>query len=205
MSITFIRHAQSEANAGGVSKPNPIIELSPLGHQQALALASEISPPPTKVYLSEFLRTHQTAAPILDKFSLQPVIVPCLNEFNVFGFEVVKGMTGAQRLPLAKRYWKTCDPDASFGQGAQSFNEFCAQVGEFITLLAEGRIVDDSIVFGHGMWFSVFSWLQETHSSPPISSTEMKAFFSYLTQHHPANCSQHILRYTDWHPTAQLS
>jgi len=194
MSITFIRHAQSEANTGGVSKPNPIIELSPLGQQQALELVTKISQKPARVYVSEFLRTHQTAAPILDQFSLQPVILPCLNEFNVFGFDIIEGMTGAQRLPLAKRYWKACDPDTSFGLGAQSFNEFCSQVRDFITLFTQGELVDNSLVFGHGMWFSVFSWLQETNITHSVSSTEMKEFFSYLREHHPANCSQHILR-----------
>ncbi|WP_241576042.1 histidine phosphatase family protein [Rosenbergiella collisarenosi] len=194
MSITFIRHAQSEANVGGVSKPNSTIELSPVGQQQALELATQFSQKPTQVYVSEFIRTHQTAAPILDKFSLQSVILPCLNEFNVFGFDIVEGMTGAQRLPLAKRYWKACDPDANFGQGGQSFNEFCSQVRDFISLFTQGEIVDHSLVFGHGVWFSVFSWLQETNFTTSVTSAEMKEFVSYLTEHHPDNCSQHILR-----------
>ena len=40
--LYLIRHAQSEANAGGISKPERDIALSPLGREQAQALVARL-------------------------------------------------------------------------------------------------------------------------------------------------------------------
>lgn len=187
MGVIFIRHAQSETNIGGISKPNAQIRLSPLGEIQAQELTDHIQTKPSHIFVSEYIRTHQTAAPLLKKFDLQATVLPCLNEFNAYGYEEVKGLTGAQRLPLTRRYWRECDPDSTHGEGSQSFNEFCQQVMHFIALLEEGSIPDGSIVFGHGMWFSVFSWLQKNAIKSLVNQEQMADFFKYLKRNHPKN------------------
>ena len=60
--LYLIRHAQSEANAGGISKPERDISLSPLGREQAQALVARL-PRSAHIYTSELRRTHETAAP----------------------------------------------------------------------------------------------------------------------------------------------
>ena len=193
MSVTFIRHAQSETNIGGVSKPNALITLSPYGETQAEDLATHIQEKPSHVFVSEYIRTHQTAAPTLQKFNLQATILPCLNEFNAFSYDTVKGMTGQQRLPLTRRYWRECDPDKTHGEGSQSFNAFCRQVMQFITLFEEGSVPDGSLVFGHGMWFSVFLWLRENKIKSAVNKQQMAEFFKFLRLSHPENCEMIIL------------
>ena len=65
MTLTFVRHAQSEANAADVAStavPGP--PLTPLGLEQADKLANELAANRYDgVYVSAMLRSQQTAAP----------------------------------------------------------------------------------------------------------------------------------------------
>ncbi len=188
MSIIFIRHGQSESNIGGVSQPNHLIMLTDKGKLQAQELAIKIQCKPERIYTSEYRRTQLTAAPLLDKFELQASVLPCLNEFNAYSYESVRGMNGQQRLPLMRRYWRECDPNIDHGPGSQSFNAFCRQVREFMTLLERGDIPDNSLIFGHGIWLSVFLWLRQFAITSAVTSQQMAEFFIFLKTHHPKNC-----------------
>lgn len=188
MRIIFIRHAESEANVGAVSQPNQTISLTARGHQQARALLADIPWEPRAVFVSEYIRTHQTAAPVLARFNLQKTVMAPLNEFNLFGYDVVKGLTGQQRLPLTRRYWRACDPHAVHGEEGQSFNAFCQQVRRVMTLLEQGAIPDGSLLFGHGLWISVFLWLRQNGLTSEITAQQMADFFGFLKQNHPRNC-----------------
>lgn len=189
MAIIFVRHAGSETNIGGVSKPNKNISLSSKGQIQARELAEKIHSRPVCVFISEYVRTLQTARPVLKKFDLQATVLPCLNEFNAFSYDRIEGMTGQQRLPLTRRYWRDCDPDIRHGEGAQSFNDFCDQVREFMTMLERKEIPDGSLIFGHGMWLSVFMWLNQTNIASSVAKEEMGDFFYFMKLNHPLNCS----------------
>lgn len=188
MAIIFVRHAESEANIGGVSKPNKSIMLSPKGQIQARELAENIHTLPVCVFISEYIRTLQTARPVLKKYDLQATVLPCLNEFNAFSYDRIEGMTGQQRLPLTRRYWRECDPVVKHGEGAQSFNDFCHQVRGFMGMLDRKEIPDGSLIFGHGMWLSVFMWLNQTKKISSVTKEEMGDFFKFMKLNHPSNC-----------------
>lgn len=55
--LYLIRHGESEANAGGISKPERDIKLSPLECEQAQALVARL-PPGRHIYTSELRRTQ---------------------------------------------------------------------------------------------------------------------------------------------------
>ncbi len=156
--ITIYRHAESEANIGGVSKPNAEILITDEGQKNAKILAQSIVEKPTKIYISEFIRTKQSAAPVCTKFNIEPQPLAQLNEFNTISFELVEGLTGAQRVPLTRKYWVEADPNARFGKDAETFNEFAKRVIDFIRVLK--TLEDGSIIFCHGMWMSYFLWSQ---------------------------------------------
>jgi len=65
MSIFLIRHAESEANINGKTLSHASIALSEHGHNQAQTLCSKL-PEINHVIVSQYLRTHQTAAPLLE-------------------------------------------------------------------------------------------------------------------------------------------
>lgn len=175
--IIFFRHAQSEANAGGVSKPNAEIQLTSVGQQQAALLASKYCNKPTAIFTSTFLRTQQTAAPLADKYHQTPKALACLNEFNTFDFELIKGLDGQQRLPLTLAYWREANPDKKHGANAQSFNDFNYQVIEAIQTIQ--KLPHNSVIFGHGMWFSLFAWHVLVDSTKHFDTIQLRAFFKF--------------------------
>lgn len=107
--LTFIRHGESIANSGGVTMAHDAIPLSELGKAQAQALAAVLDLQPSRIVVSEFLRTHQTALPFCDNVSMQPVIHSALNEFSCLDPALIQGMVGAQRRPMAEAYWQAAE------------------------------------------------------------------------------------------------
>lgn len=154
--LTFIRHGESIANAGGVTMAHDAIPLSELGKAQAQALAAVLDLQPSRIVVSEFLRTHQTALPFCNKVSMQPVIHPALNEFSCLDPALIQGMVGAQRRPIAEAYWQTADPDQRMGEQADTFHEFEQRVAAFIPEL--DSLPDKTVLFGHGIWFALLTW-----------------------------------------------
>lgn len=193
--IIFARHAESEANAGGISKPNEIVELTETGLAQAQLLADEWSEQPSQIYVSKFIRTTQTATPLMQKYDMEPVEFAGLNEFNTFGYEFVEGLTGEERLPLAIAYWEEADPDARRGETGQTYNEFCAQVEDFIPTLF--TLENNSAIVGHGLWITQLMWQTLGFGSRVSDSQSMKAYMKFHMALHVGNTQKFNLYLTD--------
>ena len=153
--LYLIRHAQSEANAGGISKPERDIALSPLGREQAQALVARL-PRSNHVYVSELRRTHETAAPYCRAHGITPQVLPQLNEFSCLAFDRIRGMDGAARRPLADAYWQRTDPLECTGAGADSFAAFNQRLSAFLAHYPQ--LEDGSLLFGHGIWIGLLAW-----------------------------------------------
>ncbi len=108
--LTFIRHAQSVSNAGGITLPHHQIPLTELGHRQAHALPGLLNMNPACVVVSTMIRTHQTAKPFCTQVGIKAIDRQGLDEFSVIDPEMIKGMTGDQRKPLVQAYWDDPDP-----------------------------------------------------------------------------------------------
>jgi len=175
--LTMYRHAESEANIGGISRPNAEIEITESGRLHAEQVAEKIINKPSKIYISEFIRTEQSAQPLLDKFNIKPIKYAGLNEFNTFGYETVKGLNGQQRAPLTLNYWKTSDPNKRIGDTGETFNEFSQRVKNFIPTLK--TFEDKSIIFGHGMWMTYFIWLTISKSHG-FTDDQIMRYFMYF-------------------------
>ncbi|MBV7435490.1 histidine phosphatase family protein [Cardiobacteriaceae bacterium TAE3-ERU3] len=154
--IYLIRHAESTANAGEISQPNPEVDLTAKGRAQARQLAERLTLEPSKVVVSEFIRTRQTAQPWLDKLGIEPEVDGLINEFNVLGYSVVKGMTGKQRQPVGQRYWRKCSLQERVGEDGETFAEFSARVSKFLDTLHTRE--DGSVLFIHGMFIKLIMW-----------------------------------------------
>ena len=153
--LYLIRHAKSEANAGGISKPERDIALSPLGREQAQALVARL-PRSNHVYVSELRRTHETAAPYCRAHGITPQVLPQLNEFSCLAFDRIRGMDGAARRPLADAYWQRTDPLECTGAGADSFAAFNQRLSAFLAHYPQ--LEDGSLLFGHGIWIGLLAW-----------------------------------------------
>jgi len=154
--ITFVRHAQSIANAGAVTMAHDAIPLSEVGRAQANALAALLEVKPSKVFVSKYIRTHETAEPFCQKCSITPEVHPLIHEFSSIDPELIQGMNGEQRRPIADAYWKEANPNKRMGINAETFIEFEKRVDDFF--LEMQLLPDQAVFFGHGIWLSMLIW-----------------------------------------------
>lgn len=90
VTIEFVRHAESFANAQGwIDTAVPGVPLTPLGDAQALLRAGELHPlgPYAGIWASELTRAQQTAQALTDMYMTNPMILPGLNEINAGIFD----------------------------------------------------------------------------------------------------------------------
>ncbi|MCL2524165.1 MAG: histidine phosphatase family protein [Betaproteobacteria bacterium] len=155
--LYLIRHGESLANAGGITMEHAAIPLTELGHQQAQALAALLPPEPAGVWVSPFLRAQETARPYCARTSRSPVILTLLHEFETIDPDLLQGMTGQERRPIADAYWQQCDPDRRMGARAETFREFARRVQIFCDEHLDA-LPDGAVLFGHGIWIGMLVW-----------------------------------------------
>lgn len=119
-------------------------------------MAETLNIAPAKVQVSELVRTQQTAQPFCDKHQVSYQINPLLNEVHAISHELIDGMTGEQRRPIAQAYWMEGDVNKRMGEQADTFNEFRERVDGFIGAMVD--LPDNSVIFGHGIWFGLLMW-----------------------------------------------
>lgn len=127
ITLTLIRHAESEANAADIAStvvPGP--PLTPLGKEQADKLASKLSGGDTDgVFASEMLRTQQTAEPVAKALGKQVTVLPGLNEIPAGWFEGISVKDTSGTFLLGPESW--LKGDRRFGiPGSVNGNQFNA-------------------------------------------------------------------------------
>lgn len=159
--IYLIRHGQSTANAGGEAQPNSQIPLTQLGHKQAHSVAQwvqhTLGDHIESISVSSFLRTQQTAQPLLERVAMSAQIIEGLQEFNYLSFSCIEGRDFATRLALMDEYWASAHPEYSQGADAESFAQFYQRVAK---VLSDFEQFEDGnhVVYTHGFWISMLIW-----------------------------------------------
>ncbi|BBZ45685.1 histidine phosphatase family protein [Mycobacterium parmense] len=123
ITLTFIRHAQSEANASGVidtEVPGP--GLSPEGKEQALEVAHQHHDFDA-VYASTMTRAQQTAAPLAAEMGKQVEILQGVQEINAGWYNGKPESMAAATYMVAPRDWLNGDRQDSI-PGSVSGTEF---------------------------------------------------------------------------------
>lgn len=188
----LIRHAQSESNAMQSVRPNHEIALTELGHRQANEVANWLMthiPNPDKVFVSPYVRTHQTAQPYLDTLGVTPVVIEPLREFNYLDYEHIKDLTYPQIITLADEYWAQADIHHTDSPTTDSFTNLVERVkavrDEF-ERLPDGTYV----VFTHGMWLGMLMWqlVLGYHTTPCPRVFDMVKFRQFELIVRPKNC-----------------
>jgi broad specificity phosphatase PhoE len=131
--ILLIRHAESIANAGFSTTDAHSIPLSPKGLAQAEALADDFPIVPELIVTSLFLRTRETAAPLISKTPDAAVETwDMIHEFTYLNRDVHRNKTPEERKPFAIDYWNRRDPFYSDGPQEESFFSLLRRIESFL-------------------------------------------------------------------------
>ena len=87
---------------------------------------------------------------------ITPQTLQLLNEFSCLAFDLIRGMDGTARRPLADAYWQRADPLECTGAGADSFAAFNRRISAFLDHYPQ--LEDGSLLFGHGIWIGLLAW-----------------------------------------------
>jgi broad specificity phosphatase PhoE len=167
-----------------------VIPLTPLGVAQAARVIQRLPHAPSRIMVSPYLRAQQTAEPYLKTLGRHAEVNSLLQEFSALDPELLKGMSGEKRRPIAVAYWNAADPEARWGPNADTFREFDERVTAFIAQLPQ--LPDRCVLFGHGIWFSLLWW--KLRGFGVQDSPAMKAFRRSQRDLPMPNCAVYELR-----------
>jgi len=162
------------------------IPLTDLGKQQAVAVAGLLPTAPTEVLSSPFIRAWDTSRPYCELRAVEAQRVAELQEFDALDPDLLAGMTGEQRRPIADAYWNEADPAKRMGVQAETFHEFAARVGDFRVNWMP-RLSSDAVAFGHGIWIGMLFW--QLIGFATQDSADMKAFRRFQLGLPMPNCA----------------
>lgn len=195
INIYLVRHGQSEANAGGPIKPNAEIQLTDLGRQQAQEvcqwLTSTLKDDICSIGISRFIRTLQTAEPLIKQTKIQPTIIEGLHEFDYLDINKMQStMPMSERIRAATEFWQTFEPTQKDGKDTESFANFSERVRNvlsyFYTLQSGNHVV-----YTHGIWISMLIW--QLLNQPIDSQIAMQNFRKFETAIRARNCEAFLL------------
>jgi broad specificity phosphatase PhoE len=166
ITITFVRHAESQGNASGLidtSVPGP--SLTPKGEQQAKDVAVLLSRAPHDgIYASSMIRTQQTAQPLADELGQQIVVLPGLREIEagIFEGEPERDAYAGYLQPLEQ--WLRGNRSVRI-PGSIDGNEFDARFDEAVDAIYRSGH-QQPVVFSHGAAIAV--WTMMNVADPPL-------------------------------------
>lgn len=176
MSIFLIRHAESEANINGKTLSHASIALSENGHIQAQNLCSML-PKIDHVMVSKYLRTQQTAAPILEKYKLDFEVDEHLHEFSYLSERKCANTNLNDRKAWVDAYWDKMDCQHKDADDAESFEDLYLRVQAFhekLKALAENYAEKNLAVFSHGQFLQLL--IMQIQQPSPLSKELMQQF-----------------------------
>lgn len=185
--IWLYRHAQSLSNAGERTSDVTLIPLSAKGRVQADAMAAGIEATPDGIVTSAFLRSIQTAAPVMDRFPTVMSDIWPIHEFTYLDPAACVGTSWIERKPMVEAYWARLDPDHVDGEGAESFRDLLARARAFLDRLATTQ-APLTLIVSHGQFMQAARLLAETPDLPARDA--MAAFRDAEAQAPFANCER---------------
>ena len=179
LNIWFIRHAQSQANAGERTADPALIELTAMGREQGSHLTDLFSRAPDLLVASPYLRARQTAQFVADKHPQVPLEIWPVQEFTYLDRQRCLNTTLAERIPMAREYWDRNDPNYVDGEGPESFAGMMGRVDDMWKRLLAGYDDKWVVVFSHAIFIRAALW-HWMGGSERVSEAGMKRFRSFL-------------------------
>jgi broad specificity phosphatase PhoE len=164
ITLTFVRHAQSEGNASGLidtGVPGPAITAE--GREQAEQVADELRDKDFDgIYASSMVRTQQTAAPLAKKLDEQVDVLPGLREIAAGWFEGTPEAAAATTYFLAPEQWLQGHREARI-PGSVNGDEFNDDFTGAVQRIYESGD-QKPVAFSHGA--AIMAWTQMNVKNP---------------------------------------
>lgn len=170
MTLTLIRHAESESNAADVIDTSvPGSGLTELGRGQAQQLANQLERNHYDgVYASSMIRSQQTAAPLAKELGRQVQVLPGLREIDASWYNGKPTSMASQTYLLAPEGW--IHGDRAFAvPGSVNGDQFNEQF-----TAAVQRIYDSGdanpVAFSHGTAIMAWTLMNAANASDDLMS-----------------------------------
>ncbi len=145
--VILIRHAESESNVGGVFEHQHTVKITSKGKTQAKDL-SEVLDMPDRIICSRFIRTIETAEPLMHKFpNAETHIWIETHEFQPLDTRRYAGATTEVRDEIAREYWSRMDPLFHDGGNSESFKDLVDRVN--VSILKMNNLHGINYIFTH--------------------------------------------------------
>ena len=187
LTVHFIRHAESESNAGMRTEHPATIRLTEKGTQQAQLTALTCKHAPDLIVTSPYIRTQTTAAPLIERFPDSPRVEWPVQEFTYLDPSHWNGTTGQERQPAARAYWERNDPLYHDGGSAESFIDLMERVERTRQLILEQK-AGTIVLFSHGQFTRSF-WWRMAFPHVAIDSDIMKRYMLFIRGISLPNCA----------------
>lgn len=155
--VWFIRHGESEGNAGLPTTDPASIRLTKKGLEQAHNIAAMFEEPPSLIVTSSYIRTKQTAWPTIKSFPGTPQEEWPVHEFTYLSLANRQYSTVQQRRPLVQQFWHRNDPFYVAGEGAESFVQFMQRVRDILERICKQES-DFIAIFSHEQFIRGIMW-----------------------------------------------
>lgn len=185
LTVHFVRHGESAANAGTDTSNPALIPLTEKGWAQARAVAESFAQAPGLIVTSPYERAADTAKPTIARFPGVPVEVWPVEEFTYLAPSRCANTTAADRRPWVESYWLSADPEYVDGPGTESFASLIQRARE--SLRRMHGMTGSVAVFGHGQFIQAVRWLI-TKSPDRIDSEAMRDFRRFDISSPILNC-----------------
>lgn len=152
--LLLVRHGESQPIREG--EVFPMVDgssdppLDPVGHAQADRVAERLAAEPIeRIYVSSLTRTHQTAAPLVKRLGIEPIVEPDLREVNMGEWEAgLFRQKVTERDPIAIKMFVEERYDVI--PGAEPQADFEARVRGVMNRIAADNKDRTVAVFCHG-------------------------------------------------------
>jgi len=179
--IWLIRHGQSVVNADANLKTNDFsawaASLTEKGHKQAEKLLEHFSDAPDLIITSPFVRTKETAKPLMTKHPHVAHEEWPIHEFTYLSDKRCFDTNFLEREPWKKEYWLKSSPSHNDGKGAESFIDFMNRVKDAIKRIKK-RKENFIVLFSHMYTIAAIQYILEKNPKK-ITPEVMRDFKNY--------------------------
>ncbi|MCE1179968.1 MAG: histidine phosphatase family protein [Micrococcales bacterium] len=152
MRLLLIRHGQTHSNViHALDTAEPGADLTELGRRQAAAIPAALADEPIEaLYVSNLVRTQQTAAPLAQARGLEPVVRPGIREVVAGDLEMATDRPSLERYIETSFRWAD-DPSARIPGGENGIEvlerydsvvaEAAATGAECVVMVSHGAVI----------------------------------------------------------------